>query len=94
MVLNKIVTYLYNVGWLVLTIGVICKALARLSVFSFIHKNVFIYMTAVGILMLAPYWIYRLCHFNEFLKENKERLISFAVIIVGVLLMIFLVKLS
>ena len=92
MILNKFVTYLYYVGCVVLGIGVVGKMLIRLPFLGFVHKNVFIYMTAVGILMLAPYWIYRLCHFNEFLKENKERLISFAVIIVGVLLMIFLVN--
>lgn len=92
MVLNKIVTYLYNVGWLVLTIGVICKALARLSVLGFVHKNVFIYMTAVGILMLVPSWIYKLYHFNTFRSENKQRLLTFALVTVGVLIMIYFVR--
>ena len=49
-------------------------------------------MTAVGILMMVPSWIYKLCHFNEYKKENKDRLISFAVITVGVLLLIYLMK--
>ena len=89
---NKIVTHLYNVGWLALTIGVICKILVRLSIFDFIHKNVFVYMTVVGILMMVPYWIHRLCHFNEYKKENKERLITFTVIAVGVLLLVLLMK--
>ena len=92
MVLNKIVTYLYNLGWLVLTIGVICKALTRLSVFSFVSKNVFIYMTAVGIFMMVPSWIYKLYHFNTFRSENKQRLLTFALVIVGVLILIFIVR--
>ena len=89
---NKFVTYLYNAGWLALTIGVVCTILVRLSILDFLHKNVFIYMTAIGLLMMVPYWVYRLRHFNEYKKENKERLITFAVIAVGALLLILLMK--
>ena len=89
---NKIVTHLYNVGWLALIIGVVCNILVRLSIFDFLHKNVYIYMTAIGLLMMVPYWIYRLCHFNEYKKENKERLITIAVVIVGAFLLFLLKK--
>ena len=92
MVLNKIVTYLYNAGWLALTIGVICKVLVRLSILGFVHKNVYIYMTAVGIFMMVPSWIYKLYHFNTFRSENKQRLLTFALVIVGVLIMIYIVR--
>ena len=92
MILNKFVTYLYNVGWLLLTIGVICKILVRLSVLGFVSKNVFIYMTAVGIFMMVPSWIYKLYHFNTFRSENKQRLLTFALVIVGVLIMIYIVR--
>ena len=92
MMLNKIVTYLYNAGWLALTIGVICKVLVRLSILGFVHKNVYIYMTAIGIFMMVPSWTYKLYHFNVYKKENKNRLITFAVIIVGVLLMIYIAR--
>ena len=92
MTLNKFVTYLYNLGWLVLTIGVICKILARLFVLGFANKNVFIYMTAIGIFMLVPSWIYKLYHFNTFRSENKKRLLTFALVIVGVLMMIYIVR--
>ena len=73
-------------------IGVVGKMLIRLPFLDFIHKNVFIYMTAVGIFMMVPSWIYKLYHFNTFRSENKERLISFAVITVGVLIMIYIVR--
>lgn len=92
MTINKFVTYLYNVGCVVLGVGIIGKLLVRLSVLGFIHKNVFIFMGAIGILMMVPSWIYKLCHFNEYKKENKDRLISFAVITVGVLLLFYLMK--
>ena len=92
MILNKIVTYLYYVGCVVLGIGVVGKMLIRLPFLDFIHKNVFIYMSAIGIFMMVPSWIYKLYHFNVYKKENKNRLITFAVIIVGVLLMIYIAR--
>lgn len=92
MILNKFVTYLYYLGCAVFGLGIVGKMLIHFPFLDFIHKGVFVYMTAVGILMMMPSWIYKLCHFNEYKKENKERLISFAVIIVGLLLMIYLVK--
>ena len=92
MVLNKIVTYLYYVGYVVLGIGVVGKMLIRLPFLDFIHKNVFIYMTAVGIFMMVPSWIYKLYHFNTFRSENKQRLLTFALVIVGVLIMIYIVR--
>jgi hypothetical protein len=92
MVLNKIVTYLYNVGCVVLGIGIVGKMLIRLPFLDFIHKNVFIYMTAVGIFMMVPSWIYKLYHFNTFRSENKQRLLTFALVTVGVLIMIYIVR--
>ena len=52
MILNKFVTYLYNVGSVVLGIGIVGKMLIRLPFLDFIHKNVFIYMTTVGVLIM------------------------------------------
>ena len=92
MVLNKIVTYLYYVGYVVLGIGVVGKMLIRLPFLDFIHKNVFIYMAAVGIFMMVPSWIYKLYHFNTFRSENKQRLLTFALVTIGVLIMIYIVR--
>lgn len=92
MILRKFVAYLYYVGCVILGIGIVGKMLIRLPFLDFIHKNVFIYMTAVGIFMMVPSWIYKLYHFNTFRSENKQRLLTFAVIIVGVLIMIYIVR--
>ena len=95
MILNKFVTYLYYVGCVVLGIGVVGKLLTQLLIYlpleHMIHKNVLIYMMGIGMLMMVPLWIYKLCHFNEYKKENKDRLITFAMVVVGVLLL-FLIK--
>ena len=92
MTLTKFVTYLYNGGSVVLGIGIVGKMLIRLPFLDFIHKNVFIYMTAVGIFMMVPSWIYKLYHFNTFRSENKQRLLTFALVTVGVLIMIYIVR--
>ena len=73
-------------------IGIVGKMLIRLPFLDFIHKNVFIYMTAVGIFMMVPSWIYKLYHFNTFRSENKQRLLTFALVTVGVLIMIYIVR--
>jgi len=49
-------------------------------------------MTAVGIFMMVPSWIYKLYHFNTFRSENKQRLLTFALVTVGVLIMIYIVR--
>ena len=96
MFLNKFVTYLYNVGCLVMGLGIAGKLLTQMLIYlpweQMIHKNVFIYMTAVGIFMMVPSWIYKLYHFNTFRSENKQRLLTFALVTVGVLIMIYIVR--
>ena len=96
MVLNKFVTYLYYVGCFVMGIGIAGKLLTQMLIYlsweQIIHKNVFIYMTAVGIFLMVPSWIYKLYHFNAYKKENKDRLLTFALVIVGVLIMIYIVR--
>jgi hypothetical protein len=43
-----------------------------------------------GIVLMAVDWIYKLCHFNEYKKENKDRLIKWVVVIVGVTVLIYI----
>jgi hypothetical protein len=43
-----------------------------------------------GIVLMAVDWIYKLCHFNEHKKENKDRLIKWVVVIVGVTILIYI----
>ena len=96
MVLNKIVTYMYYVGCVIMGIGIVGKLLTQLLIYlpleHMIHKNVLVYITAVGIFMMVPSWIYKLYHFNTFRSENKQRLLTFALVIVGVLIMIYIVR--
>jgi hypothetical protein len=92
MILNKFVTYLYYVGCVFLGIGVVGKMLIRFPFLDFLHKNVFIYISAIGIFMMVPSWVYKLYHFNMFKNGNKKRLLTFALVIVSVLMMIFIVR--
>ena len=92
MFLNKFVTYLYYVGCAIFGLGIVGKMLIHLPFLDFLHKDVFIYMTAIGILLMIPSWIYKLYHFNMFKSENKQRLLTFALVIVGVLMMIYIVR--
>ena len=44
-----------------------------------------------GIVLMAVDWIYKLCHFNEYKKENKDRLIHMAAII-GLFALMIIIK--
>ena len=92
MILRKFVAYLYYVGCVILGIGIVGKMLIHFPFLDFLHKNVFIYMSALGIFMMVPSWVYKLYHFNMFKNENKKRLLTFALVTVGVLIMIYIVR--
>ena len=49
------------------------------------------FIMLAGIVLMAVDWIYKLCHFNEYKKENKDRLIHMAAII-GLFALMIIIK--
>ena len=90
MTLKKFTTYIYYVGGLVFVTGCIANILVKHTSFLHMSRSATAFVMLAGIVLMAVYWIYKLCHFNEYKKENKDRLIKWVVVIVGLTLLIYI----
>ena len=53
-----------------------------------VSSDVLRYLMYVGVLMMLPLIIYKLCHFKEFKSENKHRLVEWGLLILLAILFI------
>ena len=90
MILKKFATYFYYVGCLVFAIGCITNILVKHTSIIPMTRSATAFVMLAGIVLMAVDWIYKLCHFNEYKKENKDRLIKWVVVIVGVTVLIYI----
>ncbi|MBR0388731.1 MAG: hypothetical protein IJK37_01285 [Prevotella sp.] len=90
MILKKFATYFYYVGCLVFAIGCIANILVKHTSIISMSRRATAFLMLAGIVLMAVDWIYKLCHFSEYKKENKDRLIKWVVIVVGMLLLIYI----
>ena len=90
MILKKFATYFYYVGCLVFAIGCIANILVKHTSIIPMTRSATAFVMLAGIVLMAVDWIYKLCHFNDYKKENKDRLIKWVVVIVGLTLLIYI----
>lgn len=90
MILKKFATYFNYVGCLVFAIGCIANILVKHTSIIPMTRSATAFVMLAGIVLMAVDWIYKLCHFNEYKKENKDRLIKWVVVIVGVTVLIYI----
>ena len=90
MILKKFDTYFYYVGCLVFAIGCITNILVKHTSIIPMTRSATAFVMLAGIVLMAVDWIYKLCHFNEYKKENKERWIKWVVVIVGFTVLIYI----
>lgn len=90
MTLRKFVTYLYYAGCLLVALYLIGSLAWHHTTFGFKNSDVLLYLMRVGVFMMFPLWIYKLCHFKEFKSENVNRLVTLGLLFVlAILFMIF-----
>lgn len=72
-------------------IGCIANILVKHTSIISMTRSATAFVMLAGIVLMAVDWIYKLCHFNEYKKENKDRLIHMAAII-GLFALMIIIK--
>ena len=72
-------------------IGCIANILVKHTSIISMTRSATAFIMLAGIVLMAVDWIYKLCHFNEYKKENKDRLIHMAAII-GLFALMIIIK--
>lgn len=72
-------------------IGCIANILVKHTSIITMTRSATAFVMLAGIVLMAVDWIYKLCHFNEYKKENKDRLIHMAAII-GLFALMIIIK--
>ena len=90
MTLRKFLTYLSYAGGMLFILYLIGSAAWHHTMNGFKDSDTLRYLMYVGVFMMFPLWIYKLCHFKEFKSENMHLLVTWGLIIVlAILFMIF-----
>ena len=88
--LAKLTTYLAYVGLLFIVLELIGGLVIYHSPYGFKYSDSLRYMLYLGVLLQVPGWGYKLWHYKAYKEENKDRLITWTLLIVVVVLfMIF-----
>ena len=88
MTLRKFLTYLSYAGGMLFILYLIGSVAWHHTMNGFKDSDVLRYLMYVGVLMMLPLIIYKLCHFKEFKSENKHRLVEWGLIILLAILFI------
>ena len=90
MTLRKFLTYLSYAGGMLFILYLIGSAAWHHTMNGFKDSDTLRYLMYVGVFMMFPLWIYKLCHFKEFKSENVNRLVLVGIMIVlTILFMVF-----
>ena len=90
MYLAKFTTYLAYVGLLFIVLELIGGLVIYHSPYGFKYSDSLRYMLYLVVFLQVPGWGYKLWHYKAYKEENKDRLITWTLLIVVVVLfMIF-----
>ena len=90
MSIAKFTTCLAYVGWFFMVLYLICGLAIYHSTYGFKYSDTLRYMLYVGFFLQVPGWGYKLWHYKVYEAENKNRLITWGLLIaVVVLFLIF-----
>ena len=90
MTLEKFITYLKNVGLIFVALSFIISLALFHNLNGFQHNNVLYYLLLLGVLMHLPLDFYKLWHFKEYKKDNKDLLIHIGIFAVLIILFVII----
>lgn len=88
MTLRKFLTYLSYAGGILFVLYMLGSLAWYHTTNGFKHSDTLRYLMYVGVFMMFPLWIYKLCHFKEFKSENVNLLVTCGIIILLAILFI------
>lgn len=88
MTLRKFLTYLSYAGGILFILYLIGSVAWHHTTYGFKNSDTLLYLMYVGVFMMFPLWIYKLCHFKEFKSENVNHLVAVGIMIVLTILFI------
>jgi hypothetical protein len=88
MTLRKFLTYLNYTGSLLFILYLIGSIAWHHTMNGFKESDTLLYLMHVGVFMMFPLWIYKLCHFKEFKSENVNHLVTLGILFVLAILFI------
>lgn len=88
--MSKFTTYLAYAGGFFVMLEIICGLVIYHSAYGFKYSDKLRYMLYMGVFLQVPSWGYQLWHFKAYKEVNKDRLITWGLLIaVAVLFLIF-----
>ncbi|MBQ9231411.1 MAG: hypothetical protein IJ190_09570 [Prevotella sp.] len=84
--LYKFTNYLSYAGCVLIALYLIASIAVYHSTYGFKYSDSLSYLLQVSVALMIPAWCYKLWHFKAFKEENKNRLITWGVMTVVVIL--------